>query len=243
MTRLSLPHGQLCVWTDIDPAHEADFNAWYDREHMQERVAIPGFTHARRFRATDRGPRKYLALYVTDALDVFHGDAYRRAFTQQTAWSLANFERMTGTQRRVGELTIEAGDGEGAHLALFDQAAWDKYGLAKFAGAAFPSNTLLDAKPAQSKGAQDHELPDGAFSSHDNSLAALQQRGVVFLSCHNAIWELAERLDGANANPDKLPLDALAADLTNHVIPSAIVTPGAVGTLPELQQAGFTYAK
>ena len=90
--------------------------------------------------------------------------------------------------------------------------------------------------------AQDHELPDGAFSSHDNSIAALQQRGVVFLSCHNAIWELAE-LDGANANPDKLPLDVLAADLTNHVIPSAIVTPGAVGTLPELQQAGFTYAK
>ncbi|MDN7543581.1 hypothetical protein DF150_17550 [Burkholderia cenocepacia] len=119
MTRLSLPHGQLCVWTDIAPAHEADFNAWYDREHMQERVAIPGFTHARRFRATDGGPRRYLALYVTDALDVFRGDAYRRAFTQQTAWSLANFERMTGTQRRVGELTIEAGDGEGAHLALF----------------------------------------------------------------------------------------------------------------------------
>ncbi|KWF04013.1 DUF4286 family protein [Burkholderia pseudomultivorans] len=119
MTRLSLPHGQLCVWTDIDAAHEADFNAWYDREHMQERVAIPGFTHARRFRATDDGPRKYLALYVTDTLDVFHGDAYRRAFTQQTAWSLANFERMTGTQRRVGELTIEAGDGEGAQLALF----------------------------------------------------------------------------------------------------------------------------
>ena len=119
MTRLSLPHGQLCVWTDIDPAHEADFNAWYDREHMQERVAIPGFTHARRFRATDGGPRKYLALYVTDTLDVFRSDAYRRAFTQQTAWSLANFERMTGTQRRVGDLTIEAGDGEGMHLALF----------------------------------------------------------------------------------------------------------------------------
>ncbi|MBR8299291.1 hypothetical protein KDW49_00940 [Burkholderia dolosa] len=119
MTRLSVPHGQLCVWTDVDAEHEADFNAWYDREHMQERVAIPGFTHARRFRATDGGPRKYLALYVTDTLDVFRGDAYRRAFAQQTAWSLANFERMTGTQRRVGELTIEAGDGEGAQLALF----------------------------------------------------------------------------------------------------------------------------
>ncbi|KVN06080.1 DUF4286 family protein [Burkholderia stagnalis] len=119
MSRTFLPHGQLCVWTDIDPLHEADFNAWYDREHMQERVAIPGFRYARRFRATDPGPRKYLALYVTDTLDVFRSDAYRHAFTQQTPWSLANFGRMSATQRRVGELTIEAGDGEGVHLAMF----------------------------------------------------------------------------------------------------------------------------
>ncbi|KWA65631.1 transcriptional initiation protein Tat [Burkholderia ubonensis] len=141
-------------------------------------------------------------------------------------------------------LVVSATHGS-AQLALYDQAAWDKYGLAKLAGHAFPANTLLDAKPAQSKGAPDHENAGGAFSAHDNSIAALLQRGVVFLACHNAIWELAERLDGANANanPDKLPLDALAADLTNHVIPSAIVTPGAVGTLPELQRVGFSYAK
>jgi hypothetical protein len=115
------PQGQLCIWTDTDPdpAQEADFNAWYDREHMQERVAISGFRYARRFKANDGGARRYLALYVTEALDVFRSDAYQRAFTQQTPWSLANFARMINTQRRVGELTLETGDGEGAHLALF----------------------------------------------------------------------------------------------------------------------------
>ncbi|KLU23496.1 hypothetical protein EOS_25075 [Caballeronia mineralivorans PML1(12)] len=115
------PQGQLCIWTDTDPdpAQEADFNAWYDREHMQERAAIPGFRYARRFKANDGGPRRYLALYVTESLDVFRSDAYQRAFTQQTPWSFANFARMTNTQRRVGELTLETGDGEGAHLALF----------------------------------------------------------------------------------------------------------------------------
>jgi hypothetical protein len=115
------PQGQLCIWTDTDPdpAQEADFNAWYDREHMQERVAIPGFRYARRFKANDGGPRRYLALYVTESLDVFRSGAYQRAFTQQTPWSLANFARMTNTQRRVGELTLETGDGDGAHLALF----------------------------------------------------------------------------------------------------------------------------
>ena len=38
-------------------------------------------------------------------------------------------------------------------------------------------------------------------------------------------------------------MQALAAELTNHLIPGIVLTPGAVGTLPELQQSGFHYAK
>lgn len=111
--------GQLCIWTDTDPQAEADFNAWYDREHMQERVGIRGFRHARRFLANDGSSRRYLALYVTESLDVFRSDAYHQAFSVQTDWSLRNFARMSDTQRRVGELAFEAGEGEGAHLAIF----------------------------------------------------------------------------------------------------------------------------
>jgi hypothetical protein len=35
--------GMLLTSMDIDPADEADFNRWYDREHIEERVAIDGF--------------------------------------------------------------------------------------------------------------------------------------------------------------------------------------------------------
>ncbi len=111
--------GLLCIWTDVDPQHDLDFNRWYDREHMQERVAIPGFQSARRFGAIGASPRPYLALYYTDNLGVFTSDAYRTAFANQTAWSLENFKRMRGTQRRVGKLGVEAGAGEGGALALF----------------------------------------------------------------------------------------------------------------------------
>ncbi|MFP3541103.1 hypothetical protein, partial [Pseudomonas sp. SIMBA_044] len=60
---------------------------------------------------------------------------------------------------------------------------------------------------------------------------------------HNSIWETAQKLIDAGTNPDKLSLEALAAELTNHVLPGVIVTPGAVATLVELQQSGFHYAK
>jgi hypothetical protein len=44
------------------------------------------------------------------------------------------------------------------------------------------------------------------------------------------------------SNPDKLSHEALAAELTNHLIPDAVLTPGAVAALLELQLAGFQYA-
>jgi len=43
-------------------------------------------------------------------------------------------------------------------------------------------------------------------------------------------------------NPDELSHDALAAELTNHLIAGVVLTPGIVGTLPELQRRGFNYA-
>lgn len=111
--------GLLCIWTDIEPEHDLDFNRWYDREHMQERVAIPGFQSARRFSAINACPRPYLALYYTDNLAVFQTEPYVSAFANQTAWSRENFTRMRGTQRRVGRLSVEAGAGEGGFLILF----------------------------------------------------------------------------------------------------------------------------
>lgn len=55
--------------------------------------------------------------------------------------------------------------------------------------------------------------------------------------------ELADRLIKKGVNPDKLAYEALVAELTNHLIPDVVLTPGVVATLPLLQEAGFHYAK
>jgi hypothetical protein len=129
-----------------------------------------------------------------------------------------------------------------AHLALFGPAMWEKYQLAKLTGGKFQRNTLIAEQKGAGADPKDYENSEGVFSSHDNSIPALQQRGVVFLACHNAIWEFAEKLIATRVNPDELSHNALAAELTNHLITGVVLTPGVGGTLPELQRAGFNYA-
>jgi hypothetical protein len=129
-----------------------------------------------------------------------------------------------------------------ANLALYDQAMWDKYQLTRLAGERFKTNTLIIEQKAAAGDPANYEDPAGPFSGADNSIPALMRRGVVFMSCHNAIWEQAAALIKADVNPDKLSHAALAAELTNHLVDGVVLTPGAVGTLPELQQAGFHYA-
>jgi hypothetical protein len=129
-----------------------------------------------------------------------------------------------------------------AQLALYDPAMWDKYQLARLAGDEFKTNTLMTERKPAATGCADYEDPAGPFSGEDNSIPALMRRGVVFMSCHNAIWEHAAALIKSDINPDKLSHGALAAELTNHLVDGAVLIPGAAGTLPELQQVGFHYA-
>ena len=102
---------------------------------------------------------------------------------------------------------------------------------------------LIVEKEAAGADPAKYEDPAGVFSPQNGTILALQKRGAVFLSCHNAIWEQAARLRESDANPDKLGQEELAAELTNHLIPGVILIPGAVGTLPELQAAGFHYVR
>jgi hypothetical protein len=129
-----------------------------------------------------------------------------------------------------------------ADLALYDQAMWDKYQLTRLAGEKFKTNTLIIEQKAAAADPANYEDPAGPFSAGNNSIPALTRRGVVFMCCHNAIWEQAASLIKADLNPDRLSHAALAAELTNHLVDGVVLIPGAGGTMLELQQVGFHYA-
>jgi hypothetical protein len=107
----------LLTSMDIDPSHEAEFNRWYNREHLEERVAIDGFLEARRYIANAASP-KYLSLYSTETFEVLDGAAYRTALGRQTDWSKANIARFKNMIRAVARITISRGTGRGAVLGI-----------------------------------------------------------------------------------------------------------------------------
>ena len=109
--------GMLLTSMDIDPADETDFNRWYDREHLEERVAIDGFLEARRYVAHEGKP-KYLSLYSTATFEVLDSPVYRTALANQTAWSKANIARFKNMIRGVARITVSRGTGRGAALGI-----------------------------------------------------------------------------------------------------------------------------
>jgi hypothetical protein len=121
--------GMLLTSMDVDAADDAEFNRWYDREHLEERVAISGFLEARRYIA-HQGKPKYLSLYSTETFEVLDSPAYRAALASQTAWSKANIARFKNMIRGVARITISRGTGRGAVLGIIrlrpDAASKDK---------------------------------------------------------------------------------------------------------------------
>jgi intracellular sulfur oxidation DsrE/DsrF family protein len=134
-------------------------------------------------------------------------------------------------------LAVSATHGS-AHLTLFDQAAWDKYGLAANTGGKLARNELLTVRGGVHP-EDDRQDVNGFYGPGNNNIPSLQRRGVVFVACHDSIHAIARGL-AARVGTEA---DVIAADLTNHLVPGAILVPSVVAYLVELQRAGFTYAK
>ena len=109
--------GMLITSMDVDAADEQEFNVWYDREHLAERVAIEGFLEARRWIADQASP-KYFCTYSTAAFGDLSSPAYQRALANQTDWSKQNISRFKNMIRAVGRITASRGQGRGGALCV-----------------------------------------------------------------------------------------------------------------------------
>jgi hypothetical protein len=76
--------GLLVNAMNVAAEHEAEFNEWYDHEHIPALAAVPGVLSARRFRDL-KGTHRYLALYHVTSPEVTMGADWKNAAS--SAWT------------------------------------------------------------------------------------------------------------------------------------------------------------
>lgn len=67
------------VTMDVDPDKEDLFNKIYDEEHIPVLMKVPGVISAARYKTSDAGVARYLAIYELESPDVPHSEAFRQA--------------------------------------------------------------------------------------------------------------------------------------------------------------------
>jgi hypothetical protein len=111
-----LGKGALMIWHDPEAAAESDYNEWHSKEHMFERVGIPGFRRGQRGVAISGQPR-YFNLYEVDDFDVLTSDAYLARLNDPTPWTRRIVPRIHNNSRTL--CRVRAGFGAGGLPVLW----------------------------------------------------------------------------------------------------------------------------
>jgi hypothetical protein len=76
--------GILAIWNDCRAGREAEFEAWFQGEHLQERLAVPGFLYGRRHQAIS-GASGYFNFYLVESPAVLTSKPYLERLDNPTA--------------------------------------------------------------------------------------------------------------------------------------------------------------
>ena len=76
--------GILAIWNDCRPGTQREYEAWYRGEHLPERLSVPGFRAAWRFRAIEGQP-EYFTFYETVDPEVLFSAAYEMRVNDPSA--------------------------------------------------------------------------------------------------------------------------------------------------------------
>jgi len=112
--------GILSVFNDCAPEGYEHFERWYIREHLQERVGVPGFRFGRRYEAVPGtgADRRFFAFYEVDSPEVLSSKAYVERLEAPTPWTQEAMKHFRNMVRTVCDLRWAAGDLIGSHAVV-----------------------------------------------------------------------------------------------------------------------------
>ena len=110
--------GAVALWHDIAPEGRAQFYEWHGREHMPERLGIPGFLRGRRYVALERFP-EFFNLYETASVATVTGADYLSRLNHPTPWTVDTVTHFRGVARSLCTVAASFGEGQGGLIATF----------------------------------------------------------------------------------------------------------------------------
>jgi hypothetical protein len=93
----------LAMWWDMTPAMTPEFEHWHSHEHFPERLALPGFLRASRWRDAAGGHR-FFVLYELERHETLSTPEYLARLNAPTPWSrqlMPHHGNMVRSQCRV----------------------------------------------------------------------------------------------------------------------------------------------
>lgn len=109
----------LALWNDVEPAREAEYNLWHTREHVPERLTVPGIVSGRRYVAPESRIYRYFTLYDLESSDVLESAPYLALVQGPSAWSRSMRPDFRNFVRHPCVLLGSLGRGIGGAAATF----------------------------------------------------------------------------------------------------------------------------
>lgn len=110
-----LGQGVLAIWHTITPEGESEYWRWHDREHIPERVGVPGFLRGRRYRSLEHS-LDYLDLYEVEDSETLRSAPYLARLNDPTPWTRRMVPHFLNTLRVGYRVAASSGRGQGGVL-------------------------------------------------------------------------------------------------------------------------------
>jgi hypothetical protein len=109
--------GVLAIFNDCRAGRETDFEAWFQGEHLLERLAVPGFLYGRRHQAIS-GSSGYFNFYLVESPDILTSKPYLERLDNPTPMTRTVMsEVFINASRTVCRRTLRRGGFRGAFVA------------------------------------------------------------------------------------------------------------------------------
>jgi len=107
--------GAVLVWNDVAEQGRDEFYDWHDKEHIPERLGIPGFRRGRRYTKQGHSP-EWLTMYEADDLDVLVSPEYLKRLNSPTAGTTRTLQYFRNTSRAVCRIVSSTGSSSGGYM-------------------------------------------------------------------------------------------------------------------------------